>query len=594
MDTQSNTGFSVVFTHIYQDGTREEKVLTPFVENLYEWDEGKHGYLILREYIPLELSFTSTDDGAKCYMDGFDILLNAGLPVDGEGKPYLAAGQQVTLFKYHSNEEYYPYIPGIYCVTIHTRGKKYYSLVKVISNRLTEDQLSTMRKEVEDQLRGLALDVVRKQHVNMKFENMPIDPNLFRQFNTLNSYFSDVSAIVSDLAKRVRYTLKKEYRLQPIERPSQIDEVSIRYRLKHPESADELLSLKKRINYDLPENRMLKMIIEKWVKLLDHFIAALDTCIGQLENNTNSAFSSYTPYEKRKLFLKELGQYRDRAAQMKGALNVLKTCHWYHEIANQHPLSTPNKMLEDIRYRKIWQVSRILDSEEVNFSLHPAWRYQWKRTDQLYEIWGYLQVLSHFCGSTYDFEKRSGWIFEPDGWNSGNLFVIPTIPKGTTVSLLRGDLRLQIVYDGKIPSDMEKTDPADFPVYTTSTNNNPDIRVDVFIGGIFIGAILMDLKYRKKTALSDTMKQLISYADNVRSPYIYRKKRWQRIRPVHQVLVFYPEKGGAGEAEPLSEKSISLIPLTPATDQKVFVETIRSLIEDMILAAEDEGIVLLD
>jgi len=141
---------------------------------------------------------------------------------------------------------------------------------------------------------------------------------------------------------------------------------------------------------------------------------------------------------------------------------------------------------------------------------------------------------------------------------------------------------------------MEKTDPADFPVYTTSTNNNPDIRVDVFIGGIFIGAILMDLKYRKKTALSDTMKQLISYADNVRSPYIYRKKRWQRIRPVHQVLVFYPEKGGAGEAEPLSEKSISLIPLTPATDQKVFVETIRSLIEDMILAAEDEGIVLLD
>lgn len=44
------------------------------------------------------------------------------------------------------------------------------------------------------------------------------------------------------------------------------------------------------------------MIIEKWVKLLDHFIAALDTCIGQLENNTNSAFSSYTPYEKENCF----------------------------------------------------------------------------------------------------------------------------------------------------------------------------------------------------------------------------------------------------------------------------------------------------
>jgi hypothetical protein len=153
-----------------------------------------------------------------------------------------------------------------------------------------------------------------------------------------------------------------------------------------------------------------------------------------------------------------------------------------------------------------------------------------------------------------------------------------------------GETRVHITYDGTIPGNPEATEKFGVPIYTTGTNNNPDVRVDLFLRNIFVGTIMIDMKYRKKYTLTDSMRQLTSYADNVRSPYIYGKKRWQKYRPVHQVLVLYPEKHGGMEVDELDGRSIRLIPLTPAGDQTIFKETLRGLVVEMLQDAMEEGI----
>jgi hypothetical protein len=585
MSTLRHT-YSVIFTHIFQSGTKEELPVVHFVEVLSDWDETLHSYTEIRENVDLELSFHCDDEGAKCYMDGFDVLTNGQLAVDeADGENFLACNQTVTLYKYTTSDNYYPYIPGLYSLRVVTSdGKTFYTLAKVISNRLFEDQLDTMRREVEEQLKGEALDVIRKQHSPKSLKALQIDPKLFRQYQVLQHYFADISAVISDLAKRVRSSVAKEYQMQPADQPAHVDVVSIQHRLKRPDTMNMVMSVNKRINYDLPENRVLKTILEKWIRLLHEFVETMDVTIEGLSNHKGYAFAFSLPLERRRRLVEELKEYRDRASRMNGALNIVKSSHWYREVSVVREYSVPNVMFMDIRYRKLYQINQALQSDELPpATTSTGLGQQWKRTDQLYEIWGWLQVVG-FAGRLVGSGDRS--LCPP---------LVPEVQpvsKDNMVQFEYGNFRLHITYDGTIPNSPEAADMWTVPIYTTGTNNNPDVRMDLFVDKVFIGTIMIDMKYRKKHALTDSMRQLTSYADNVRSPYIYGKKRWQRFRPVHQVLVLYPEKRGMVDAEPLEGRSISLVPLTPAENQTVFQETLRNLVEEMLLEAEEEGIVV--
>ncbi|NLP52385.1 DUF2357 domain-containing protein [Bacillus sp. RO1] len=581
MDTPCSTQpFSVIFTHVFQNGSREDTEVQSFVEHLSDWDEAVHVYTEIRENVNLELRFRCQDSGARCYMDGFDGLGDDRLLVDQESEEnYLGCDGMVTLFRHSTSDNYYPYIPGLYSLRVETSdGRTFYTLVKVISNRLFDDQLATMRSEVEEKLKGVALDVIRKQHSPKSLTALRIDPKLFRQYQMLQHYFTDIYAIVSDLAQRVRSSVAKEYQMQPAEMPAHVDVVSIQHRLKRPDTMNLVKSVQKRINYDLPENQMLKSILEKWNQLLHEFVACMDTTIKGLSSRKDYSFSISLPLERKRRLVEELKEYRGKAMRMSGALNLVKSSHWYREVSYKKALSVPMVMFVDVRYRKLYQIDQALQGEEI--PVHTGLGQQWKRTDQLYEIWGWLQVVDVFGAGTTGEHGELG----------GLKITSEPLAKDNMIQYRFGDISLHITYDGTIPSNPEATDKWTVPVYTTGTNNNPDVRMDLFLQEVYIGTIMMDMKYRKRHALTDSMRQLTSYADNVRSPYIYGKKRWQKYRPVHQVLVFYPEKHGGIEVEELDGKSISLVPLTPAEDQTVFQETLRWLVAEMLLEAEEEGI----
>jgi hypothetical protein len=588
----SNLDFSLEFTHTFKDGKQERVPVRHFVKEVQDWDDNLHSYTIVHENINLELSFNSRSETAQCTMDGFDILNDERLKYDEKNLPYISPGS-LTLFKHKAVTEYYPYIPGIYCLIVTRQGEKFYSFIKVTSSRLTDNQLKSMRIEVENQLKGLALDVVRKQSVFQGLEKLNMDMSLFQKFKTLDHYFGDISTIVADLAKRVRSSLKKEYILQPVEKPSHVDTVSIQYRLKHPESTNYLKTRKNMVDYDLPENRMLKQIINKWVRVLVDFIQQVDYNLEKFKGD-NEIFSSYTSTGRRKDLLIELDSYRKKATQMKAALNQLRISPWYQVVSDRGAFVVTNKIFIDIRYNKIFKIHQHLSSEEVDLSLHPGWSFHWKRTDQLYEIWSFFKVLNTFKTQHYTFGNVPRWLLNGSDKGLKDLMVIPTIPKGACFELQKGDLKLKIVYDGEIPKEPSQTKQEQDPIYTTGEHNTPDIRIDVYIREIFIGSIIMDSKYRKKYFLMDSKYQLTSYADHVRSPYIYNKRRWERIRPVHRVLVLYPDKWGKTEVEYLDDKSISLVPLTPEMDIEELGELVQGLVDELVLDAEDEGILALN
>ncbi|MBM7620075.1 hypothetical protein JOC95_001927 [Bacillus tianshenii] len=580
--------FSLEFIQSFKDGEQKKIAVLHFVDDIQDWDESLLTYSVIRENVNLQLSFDANDSEATCRMDGFDILQDSLLKYDERNVPFINRGK-ILLFQHRSGNEYYPYIPGIYCISVVSKGVTYYSLVKVISNRLTDNQLDSMRYEVESQLKGLALDVVRKQTVFQNTEEIQIDNSIFQKYKTLNHHFNEISTIIADLSKRVRSALKKEYLLQPMEKPSHVDSVSIRYRVKHPETTNYLMTKKNKINYDLPENRLLKKIVIKWNGILADFIFQIDNNLEKLQAD-GADFSSYTSIARRKTLVEELGGYRQRASQMKGTFNQLSVSPWYRKVSDLGPMVIPNEMYIDIRYRKILKIHQYLTSEEFDLSLHPGWRFHWKRTDQLYEIWSFFKVLHLIKENGFSISQAPSWLF--NGHEQAGLIVIPTIPKGAIFELQKDDLRLNLVYDGEIPKAQSRTSKEKEPIYTTSDHNTPDIRVDAYIRETFIGSILLDSKYRKKEVLMDSKYQLISYADHVRSPFIYNKRRWERIRPVHRVLVLYPDKWGHKGIEHLNDKSISLVPLTPEMDLEDVNSTLKDLLSGLVLDALDEGVEL--
>ncbi|MBM7704364.1 DUF2357 domain-containing protein [Metabacillus iocasae] len=588
MDTRSNKrGFEVEFTQIFQDETKVPILVEDFVEDVQKWDDAVHSCAVIRENINVTMTFRSDDSHATCTMDGFDVLPKGTVQHDEQNVPYIKAST-ITLFEHHSKLKYYPYIPGVYRLSVDVSGKTYYSFVKVIANRLTEQQLKVMQHEVEETITGLALDTVRKQSVYQQMEGLNLDDSLFQSFRRLEARFGDVTAIVGDVSKRVRSSLKKEYRLQSIDTTSHVDEMAIHYRLKHPESTNYLKTRKNKIDYDLPENRLLKQIVNKWVNLLDEFIQQVEYNVNHLFRSKNEVFSSYTDATRRKVLLTELERYITRATKMKGMLNHLRASHWYKEISDQPQMSIPSAMYVDVRYNKLLNIHQTLCSQRRGVTLHESWKYQWKRTDQLYEIWAFLTVLNMFQFNGFTLSNGSSWLFDKEEQKNRDLFVVPTIPKGKIVEMTKGEVKIALFYDHAIPTEQADTDEGNEPIYTTCTHNTPDIRVDVFIKGIFIGTILMDAKYRRKDVIMDSNQQLMSYVDHVRSPYIFKRKRWEKIRPVHRVVVFYPDKKGEEEIEHLDDRSISLIPLTPALSNQQAALMLEKMMEELMIEAEEE------
>jgi hypothetical protein len=587
-------GFEVIFTQ--KRGNQEEHIaVEQYFTNEQDFFEKKdEEYIEIKENLGLTITFRSHAVDAKFFMDGLETLPEPRLQVDfKEGEVYFSPSEQpVTLFE--NNDDYYPLIPGFYRILVVYDAKPYFSWVKVLPKQLEETQWEQMKQEVEKELNGLARDLlVKKTGLNTRMEG--ISQGLLEQFFVINNRFSSVMAALSDLYRKVNYRINKEYAFVSREKTRFIDGKTIRHAAVYPENKHTFKSPVSAVTYDLPENRLAKKIIESISKTLTGFIDSVEITGSRLKKS--DAVSAFQADVEKEIALKELERLSGVAGKMRGAIQWIKTAPWYESVGVYQDSGIPHVMNSDSRYRSLYQLYRELHQERFELQVHRSYSYQWKRSDKLYEIWGYIQLIKSLSGEELGYKAESGWMYSQDF--TGNNLLIPALPSNTEVVLTKDNLRLHLVYEARLPTQ-SRLATARNPLYTKGTHTCPDVRLDVYKDELFIGTIIMDFKYRPRKSIwnekllssgmqNEVMRQLVSYSDNIHSPYLFGAAGnpfISRFSPVQEVWAIYPNRFGPSRVHEYTDHKLSLIELTPGQNHSLLTEKIKDSIDRIVKTYE--------
>ncbi|MGO0060598.1 DUF2357 domain-containing protein [Brevibacillus fluminis] len=515
-----------------------------------------HSFVTVVENKRLYVHFQATDVNAKMYMDGLEVLPERSVELDEKGGVFLPPSPEpILLFDYN---DFYPLIPGKYMIKVQVDSRLYYTILIVHPKQINTSQWELMRNEVENELRGLAQDFIRKNlGIGSSYmEKLP--PRLLMQFILIKRAFPAFMGALSDLYMKVNYRIKKEYRFVPTERAKMVDEETIRNRLRHPQYLESLKVPTRQMNYDLPENRWVKYMTRYIEQIVNEFMLSLENYLAELKEEITS-LEQYDFQENTKAVIRvkkqvssELSRFVELAKKMKTGLSMIKSAPWYDLVSNRKPHSIPHVLSSDHRYRSLFLLYRELRYEKFEVALDSSFSYQWKRTDKLYEIWSFLQIIKVLTRGL-NYEAVCGWIFDLDF--SSQRLLIPTLPSDTKIVCRNGDITLHLVYDSEMPKQSHLTTIDRHPLYTTALNNRPDGRIDVFREEIYIGSIILEFKYRARRWIwndasvnaktrSNTMSQLIAYGNNCRSPFLFGASAnphfHKYVNPVSEVWVSYP------------------------------------------------------
>ncbi|UFJ40744.1 DUF2357 domain-containing protein [Brevibacillus humidisoli] len=595
MDTQYNErSFRLVF---YTGHLRIEREVTRFYpseEAFYENIDKPS--LSLIEHMSISIRFESDDPTARLYMYGLDTVEGKMVEEDENFEAYLSpSSEELSLFTHDS----YPLIPGVYQIRVHVGEQIYYAPFVIHAKGITNEQLTIMRQELEETIRGLALDLIRKRFAQgMRLQNM-IPPELLYQFMVLKKHYEPVMAALNDLYTRINFRNRKEYKLDREDRAGETDDVTIRHMMRYPGKPGYRMVPYRRMDYDLPENRWVKQMIRDLIVRINEFEQSIEHYRSFVAEEISGLqpFAAYqdstrnTIQEKQKV-LELLDDFEEFVRKVRASLNLMTTAHWYEEIADQGYAShVSHVLISDSRYRALYQMYRDFRQEELTVDFDPYMSYQWKRSDILYEMWGFTTLLKLLIREL-GFTPTGGWLFS-QGF-TGDKWLIPHLPEDAQVRLQSGDLSLTVTYNSVIPLTSDETDFERNPLYMTDTHNRPDTRINFYLDGIYAGTLLIDYKYRPRNNFWDQIKvrtiyrsremnQLIAYGSNSRSKFIYGDQSgsdYFGIVPVYEAWAIYPVKDEMkSENQKLDDFSLRFITMSPGLDNTHVVEALRDAIE---------------
>ncbi|GIP39843.1 hypothetical protein J31TS4_31230 [Paenibacillus sp. J31TS4] len=572
------------------------------VEWFYEEEQDFYAHIeepsvVLIENLEIVVNFTSSDDNARMYMYGLETIPFRGVEIDDKGEAYIFPNEgAVHLF----NKNYYPLIPGTYQIRVEIGNQVWYAPYVIRPKQLSTLQLDLMKEQLEETIRGLALDFINKQIAKGQTLGKALPPRLLMQFMIISKHFSNVMTALSDLYTKVNFHTRKEYETVRSDRANVVDEVTIRNRLKHPELKGFLKVPVRTINYDLPENVWIKHIVKRLITVLNNFVVSVEQYAADLQEEINQ-LKQFEYQDSTKIVLKqkakvyeELLEYVEMVQRMKIGFQLITSAHWYEQVQEKPLITVPYVLTKDSRYRSIYMLYRELQDDELEITLDSLYSYQWKRTDKLYEMWGYVELL-RILEDLLHFNPVRGWIYNLHF--NGDGMLIPSLPPGERVILEKGEIQLHFIYDGVVPLTSKETEMFIHPLYVRQQYNRPDARLDVYKNGVYYGSIMMDFKYRPRQnfwekdrintiARTREMNQLIAYSDS-RSNYLYGEDRpsttaFQRLSPVAEVWAFYPVKEGR-QVRPTSsaDHNLRLIPFSPGVGNDHVLHEFERILEQL-------------
>lgn len=534
----------------------------------------------------ISVIFKSSDSDAKLYINALDIvgIEDNQLFEDIEGHLYRAPSE--TPFYLYKNDGYYDELRvDEMLIKVICNNLIYYGKLIVLPKPVSMNEWRMMRDDIESEMRGLSQDLIKKNVGLGGKHNAVLPPKLMYDFLVIENYSYKILPALIDISKNPRYEIKTYYERVPNKNvyDQSYDSETIKRIVKSSGSESTISIPVKKSEYDIQDNRILKMILNIYEKKLEEFISVID--------NTSS-FSLKTTSDDDKSIIKSdsgIVKFKEIAIKLKKITSIIRTQKWYGTVKLLDSPYIPHSLIMDTRYNIIYQMYQELRRDELKIEFDSRFSYTWKRSSLLYEMWCYFKIcrilLNHF-----DIMSEE-WNITHEG-----KFLFPLLEEGTSVIFMNEKCIVELIYDNPLPRNSNSIS-LDNPLYiaqrTDARNHNrPDILLNAYSKDkkVYFGSLIFECKYRKLSSFwnrgeRSSRGQLESYYNNARSPLLFEGYGEKlNMRPVNKVVALTPDSLGDGtEGE---DFNIIVKPFKPSIDslninsvEKLIIDELDEMIE---------------
>lgn len=272
------------------------------------------------------------------------------------------------------------------------------------------------------------------------------------------------------------------------------------------------------LNYDVRANQYIKYILEDFNKFLSNGIKFykkyIDDILSAFKNSDNhddyfnkswneldykyqlkellidtrdpKSSHTITKFKKQKKYLESLNDSKNKLVKFKGYLQSVLQDNKVQVIKSSKKIENSKAIMLRPNYNKLYKLHNNIVNKNYKLKLSNEFRFNYKNTSLLYELWGYVKIINVLIARGY--APQSGWIFEKESIEN----TIPFLEEGKSVKLFNEDtgVTLRIVYNDSVKDTNEL-----IKMDNKFHRNKPDILMYVYKNNQFIGLIVFDTKY---------------------------------------------------------------------------------------------------
>lgn len=524
------------------------------------WKSEDSSYKV-EENEEIEVEFNSTDKSAKLYLEALDIipLHKVGINSDMDGQLYRTPSE-TPFYLYKNGEDYDALCVDTFLIKVVCNNASYFSTLQVLPKPFSVDEWGMMRDDLEQEITGLAQDLIRRNLGIGGIKEGKLPPKILHDFIIMQKYSKRILPALMDISENPRCQIITHYKKVIDTKNSKLDERSVRRYITRAGSESFYQVPEKVINYDIQDNRILKMIIQNYQRRLSEFIEVMD-------DSADSELIEKGSKQYKSEWARSIRDFKGEAKKLKKITSLINTKEWYASIKDISSPFIPHSFFMDSRYNVLYQMHNEMRMKSFKVNFDPEYSYTWKRSSYLYEMWCFIKVCRIL---EKQFPDISGDLL--------NIYVsrmlFPFLHSGSKIELANHELKLEIIFDRVLGFNRENTSLFD-PLYMVSStshrHNRPDILINVYDinNKWYIGSIVLECKYRKINSFWgdnewSSIQQFEAYYNNSRSKYLYDGKAFRNMLPVNRVIVLTPDQNGDGRK--LKDFNIEVKGFKPSDD----------------------------
>lgn len=543
----------------------------------------------IEENDEIDLYFNSQDPNARLYFSALECCPIIDRIQAEDGLVYCTPADEIIKLYRSNTIEFDALRVDTLQISVKCNSKTYVSYLDIIPKQLSPQEWEIMRDDLENEIRGLAQDIVRRNIGIGDEYSGKIPPSDLYTFLIISKKANAILAALLDIKDRPRYKLQKRYQEVDESENREIDTETVKQYLRKGGINNQLIVPQSEIVYDIPENRILKKIIMAFDEKLNRFISIIETTLRYHLQYSQKAITNHMYKAK---YIEGLKVYLETAKKLRMISNVIKSAEWFREISNQQTTFIPHSFALDSRYGTLYRTYIEIKKQDFSVKLDPQYSYAWKKSSSLYEMWCYICVCRYFL-QTYHMTANSKF---DDIYIKNQLF--PFLESGTKISMENDCAILEIVYDILLPKKSNVTKMYNNPFYMTGDHCRPDICINIYSkkSGWYIGSFVVECKYRKISSFWgngtwSSQGQIRAYHDNSKSSLLLggavnKFMNYYAPRPVLQVIVFSPDDiSGRRREDPDSKVHIKIF--RPSPDQSYINSVCDAMLQDIDKVIED-------